>query len=137
MKLIIVVIPIAMLIESIYLFISGNNAEGLILLFEFIIIGLIFWSVFPRKYQVYEDHLRIMLGGSFSVKVGFNQIEAIGIKRGLAFGINYATKLTGSHVEIAKKRWFSITITPKDYDLFVENANRALSQWIKTQANIS
>ena len=132
MKLIIVVIPVAMLVGSIYLFSSGNNADGLALLFELIIIGLIFWVVFPRRYQVYEDHLRIVLGGPFSVKVGFDKIKTIGVTSRQTLSINFVTKLTKNYVEIAKKRGLSIAITPGDNDLFVENANRALSQWVKT-----
>ena len=132
MKLIIVVISVAMLVGSIYLFSSGNNADGLALLFELIIIGFIFWVVFPRRYQVYEDHLRIVLGGPFSVKVGFDKIKAIGVTSRQILSINFITKLTKNYVEITKKRGISIAITPGDNDLFVENANRALSQWVKT-----
>ena len=135
MKLIIVVMPVAMLVGSIYLFSSGNNAYGLALLFELIIIGLIFWVVFPRRYQVYEDHIRIALGGPFSVKVGFDKIEAIRVTSKFIFSVNFVTKLTKSYVEIAKRKGLSIAITPRDNDLFIENANRALSQWSKTVAS--
>ncbi|MFC1941027.1 PH domain-containing protein [Chloroflexota bacterium] len=131
-KLIIMVIPVVMLVGSIYLFSSENNADGLALLLELIIIGLIFWVVFPRRYQVYEDHLRIVLGGPFSVRVGFDKIKAIGVTSRQILSINFITKLTKNYVEIAKKRGLSIAITPGDNDLFVENANRALSQWVKT-----
>ncbi|MFC2043960.1 PH domain-containing protein [Chloroflexota bacterium] len=131
MKLIIVVIPVAILIGSISLFSSGNNADGLALLFELIIIGLIFWVVFPRRYQVYEDYLRIVLGGPFSVKVGFGNIKTIEVTSKQILSINFVTKLTKNYVEIAKKRGLSIAITPGDNDSFVENTNRALSQWVK------
>jgi hypothetical protein len=127
-------VPAALLAASIYLLSFGENSGGLALLIETIIVGLIFWSVFPRRYQVYEDHLRIVLGGLFSVKVGFAKIEAIRITSRLTFSTNFVTKLTRSYVEIAKKKGPSIAITPRDNELFVENANQALSQWAKTSA---
>ena len=132
LKLIIVIVPVALLAASIYVLSLGDSSGGLALLVEAFIVGFIFWVVFPRRYQVYEDHVRIVLGGPFSVKVGFAKIEAIGVTSRLTFSVNLVTKLTKSYVEIAKKRGLSITITPRDNDLFVENANRALSLWIKT-----
>ena len=110
---------------------SGDSSGGLALLAEAFIIGLIFWVVFPRKYQVYEDHVRIMLGGPFSVKVGFDKIKKIEVTSRLTFSVNFVTKFTKNCVEIAKKRGLSIAITPRDNDLFVEKANEALSQWKK------
>ncbi len=77
LKLIIVGIPVALLVTSFSLLSSGNSSDGLALLFETFIIGVIFWVVFPRRYQVFEDHLRIVLGGPFSVKVGFEKKKTI------------------------------------------------------------
>ncbi len=132
LKLIIVIMPVVLLAASICVLSLGDSSDGLALLVEAFIIGFIFWVVFPRRYQVYEDHLRIVLGGPFSVKVGFDKIKTIGVMSRLTFSVNFVTKLTKSYVEIAKKRGLSIAITPRTNDLFVENANRALSQWVKT-----
>ena len=131
LKLIIVIVPVALLAASIYVLSLGDSSGGLALLVEAFVIGFIFWIVFPRRYQVYEDHVRIVLGGPFSVKVEFTKIETIEVTSRLTFSVNFVTKLTKSYVEIAKKRGLSIAITPRVNDLFVENAKRALSQWIK------
>ena len=132
LKLLVVIMPVAMLAASIYVFSLGDSAGSLALLVEASIIGFIFWVVFPRRYQVYEDHVRIVLGGPFSEKVGFHKITTIGVTSRLTFSVNFVTKLTRNYVEIAKKRGLSIAITPRANDLFVENANRAFSQWVKT-----
>ena len=58
----IILIPLAMLVTGILLWVSGEIDGGLALLTEAILMGLIFWFVFPREYQVYEDHLRIVMG---------------------------------------------------------------------------
>ncbi len=135
LKLIIMIVPVASLAGSLYLLSSGEYTDAIILLVEAFVVGLILWSVFPRSYQVYEDHLRIVLGGPFSVKVGFDQIKTIEVTSRLTLSINFVTKLTKSVVEIAKKRGLSIAITPRDNDLFVENANKALIQWVKISLN--
>ena len=135
MKAIIVLVPGILLAASIFVWSLGDSPGSLALLVEAFIIGFVFWAVFPRKYQVYEDHVRIVLGGPFSVKVGFDKIKTIEVTSRLSFSVNFVTAVTKSYVEIAKKKGLSIAITPRASDLFVENANRALSQWLKTSGN--
>jgi len=130
----ILIIPVILLASSIYLWSTGEAIGSLALVTEAFIIGLIFWFVLPREYQVHENHLRIVLGGPFSVKVGFQNIEAIRITSRVAFSINFVTRITKSYVEIAIKKGMSIAITPTDDKSFVEKANQALSQWVKTSA---
>lgn len=129
----ILIIPVAFLVGSLYLWLSGDTSGSLALLLEAFIIGLIFWLVFPREYQVYENHLRIVLGGPFSVKVGFQNVKTIRITSRTSFAVNFVTRITKSYVEIVKKKGLSIAITPTANDSFVENANRALGQWLKTK----
>ena len=131
LKLIFTAMPAGLLIASVFLWSTGEVAGGLTLLAESLFIGLIFWAVFPRKYQVYEDHLRITLGGPVAIKIGFEKIEAIRVTNKIKFSMNFVTRFTRTYVEIARKRGPSIAITPKNNDLFVENANQALNQWIK------
>jgi len=129
----ILIIPVAFLVGSLYLYLSGEKSGSLALLPSAFISGLIFWFVFPREYQVYEDHLRIVLGGPFSVKIGFQNIKAVRITSRTGLTINFVTRIARSYVEIVRKKGLTIAITPTDNDPFVENANRALEQWLKTQ----
>ena len=133
LKLIIVIVPVGLLAASIYLWSSGESSGGLALLAEVFFIGLIFWVVFPRRYQIYEDHLRIVLGGPFAVKIGFDRITTIEVTSRMALAVNFATRITKTYVRIVKKNGLSIAITPKSNDLFVDNANRASSQWARTR----
>ena len=137
LKLIFIIVPVALLAGCIQLLLSGESTDAIVLLVETFVVSLIFWSVFPRSYQIYEDHLHVVLGGPFSVKVGFDQIKTIEVTSRLTFSINFVTKFTKNCVEIAKKKGLSVVITPRDNDLFVKNANEALSQWMKTHPNKS
>jgi hypothetical protein len=128
----VLIIPVVLLAVSVYLWSTGEAIGSLVLLTEAFVIGLIFWFVFPREYQVYENHLRIVLGGPFSVKVGFQNIKTIRITSRLSFNINFVTRITRSYVEIVRKKGMSIAISPTDDESFVETANLALSQWLET-----
>ncbi|MFC1954661.1 hypothetical protein ACFLVZ_02420 [Chloroflexota bacterium] len=133
LKIILIGIPVALLFTSIFLLSSGNNSEGLPVLFETIFVGAIFWVVFPRSYQVFEDHLCIVLGGPFSVNVSFGKIEKIQITNRFSLTINFATRLTGTCVEITRKSGLSIAITPRNSDLFIEKANQVFNQWTEKE----
>ena len=137
LKLIVMIVPVASLVGSIYLFSSGESTDAIVLLVEAFVVGLIFWSVLPRSYRVSSDHLRIVLGRPFSIKVRFDQIKTIDTTSRPIFSVNFVTKFTKSYVVVTKKRGLSVAITPRDNDLFVKNANEALSRWVKTQANKS
>lgn len=135
-KLIIGLIPGAILAGSLYAWLSGDESAALGLLAEAFVIGLVFWLIFPRQYQIYEDHIRIVLGGPFSVKIGFDNIKAVRVSSRLSFGVNFATAITRSHVDIMRVKGMRIAITPEAQDLFVKNAERALSLWKKTRGNV-
>ncbi len=130
---IILVIPVAFLVLSIYFWSSGETSGGLAFLIEAFLLGLIFWCVFPREYQVYEDHLRISLGSPFSVKVGFRNIETIRVTSKTSFTVNFVTRITRNYVVIKRKGGLNIAITPTDADSFVNNANSALEYWLKAK----
>lgn len=127
----ILLIPAVPLAGGLYLWLSGDNTDGLALLIESFIIGLIFWLVFPREYQIFEDHIRIVLGGSLSVKIGFQNVKVIRTTGRTGLTVNFVTRITRRYVEIVIKRGLGIVITPTDNENFIENANRALEQWKK------
>jgi len=129
-KFFFVIVTLVLLAGSVYFGVSGDNASGLTMLVVALVIGLTFWIVSPRKYQVYEDHLQILLGGTFVVKIRFDQITSMGVtqSKGLHFTVNFTTTIANTYVRINKKKGLSVAITPKSDVLFVENANRSLCQ---------
>lgn len=131
----ILLVPVLLIAASVYYWSIGDASNGLAMLIGGLMAGLTYWFVFPRRYQVYEDHLRIVLGGPFSVKVGFQNVKAVGVTSKFSSGLNFATRIARTHVEIVKKRGMSIAITPSDAEAFAEEANRALSRWAETRAH--
>jgi hypothetical protein len=133
LKLIFIIIPASLLISSYFLFSSGEKEGGLVLLLEAFVISLIFLAVFPRKYQVYEDHIRVVLGGPFFVRMGFDRINKIVLAHSYSsvLTMNFVTRFSSNYVRIEAGRGMSLAITPQDYNLFIENANRALAEWTR------
>ena len=134
LKLIFVLAPASLLVASLVFWSSGETSGGLALLVEAFVVGLILWVVCPRKYQVYRDRLQLVLGGPLSLKIRFDNIKTIEVTARLSFSMNFATRLTGNHVLIVKKRGMSVAITPTASDVFVQQANRALGEWAKRPA---
>jgi hypothetical protein len=131
---IILVLPVVLIAAGIYYWSTGEATGGIAFLAQAMVIGLAFWFVFPREYRVYEDHLRIVLGGPFSVKVGFQNVKAVRITSRSSLSVNFITRITRTYVEIAKKKGISIVITPTVAESFVEEANRALVRWAATRS---
>jgi len=125
----VLVFPVVLIAASVYLWATGAASDSLVLLAAGLMIGLMYWLIFPREYQVYQDHLRIVLGGPFSVKVGFHNVKAITITDRSSLSINFVTRITRTYVEIDRTKGISVAITPSAAEPFVEEANRALSQW--------
>ena len=128
-------LPVALAIAGIYYWAAGEATPGLVLLAQALVIGLVLWFVFPREYRVYEDHLRIVLGGPFSVKVGFENLKAVRATSRMSWGVNFVTRITRSYVEIARNKGPGIAITPTVPESFVQEANRALTRWAATKSH--
>ncbi len=126
-------LPVVLIAAGICYWSTGDATGGSGLAVPGVITGLVFWFVFPREYRVYDDHLRIVLGRPFSVKVGFQDVEAVRTTSRSSLSLNFVTRITRTYVEIARKKRTSITITPMVAESFVEEANRALGRWAATR----
>lgn len=129
LKLIVVVVPGSLLIGSVLASLAGDYDVAIPMLADALVISLIFWLIFPRNYQIFNDHVKIVLGGPFSVRVKFEKIKSVGTSGGLSLGVNFVTTITRSYVAIVRTNGISVNITPGNSRLFIENLNRALDSW--------
>ncbi len=90
--------------------------------------GLLFWLVLPHSLQIYEDRLRIQLGGPFAVNIALANIKEV--KKGSGYdaiaylGVRFTTS-TRNVVIIVRSRGWDIVISPDDADMFIEQLNQA------------
>ena len=93
----------------------------------------LFYLVLPRKYQIFEDKLRILLGWPLHhdiplVNISNSQITSA--RKVFAYqGIRFATS-SKSVVEIIRKRGLNIVISPTNGPLFVNRLNEVCKQQI-------
>ena len=126
----IMVLPVFFIILGVYYLFTAQVESAIGLFATTLLMGAIYWVIFPRKYQILDSKIRIVLGGQFSFKVPFDNLETAGKPEGVSLGINFATTFLSQHVvEIKRKKGMKVNITPNDRDLFLENLNKALHEW--------
>jgi len=126
---------ILVLIISIAVFFIPVDIIGTwFMLGETAFLSLLFYSIMPRKYQVFEDRIRIVLGRPFAINIRFSNIKEIrAASSGDAYayyGIRFVTNSRGV-VEIIRKRGPGIVISPRDRELFLQQFNKAIDNYRK------
>lgn len=93
--------------------------------------ALLFWTVLPRRFEIYEDRLRIRLGWPVALNISLRNIqEARPGNPGdvvAYWGIRFGTSTTNV-VEIIRKRGMNIIITPQNAAEFIDQLNRAVAR---------
>ena len=133
MRVILILLPASFFISGFYYLAFGEMADAVRMLGVALFTSALFWSIFPRRYLIFDDSVKIVLGWPFSINVPFRQIESARVSREFFLGVNWCTSIvTAYHVEIVRKgrlNMMNIAITPREPNLFVENLSRALSAW--------
>ena len=111
--------------------ISSEPLAGWVLLGATVFDGLLLHWLLPRRFQLYRDRLRIVLGNPFTFSLSLDtiiEIRAISTTRALFnTGITMATSLSAS-VEIRRSSGRSLVISPQNRELFLEQVNGALQR---------
>ena len=91
--------------------------------------ALLFKAILPRRYQIFQDRVRIVLGGPFALNIPLSNIrqarQASSSKAFAYWGFRFATS-THYVVEIVRKKGLSLVISPASGDMFLEQLNQAL-----------
>jgi hypothetical protein len=94
-----------------------------------VLIAVIFWIVIPRKYVIYADRVKIVLGGPFSIGIPLRNIKTARIPKGIfSAGVNWVTSFR-NELQIVTRRGLNINITSGNRELFLEHLNKALEEW--------
>jgi hypothetical protein len=127
-KTLIAAILVALLVAGIVLLFYAV-AAGMALLGDTLLVALIFYFVFPRRYQVFNTKLRIVLGWPLGWDIPLSTIEeahaASGIARWVYWGVRLATS-SETAVEIVRKKGMNVIISPSNRETFLERLNDAL-----------
>ena len=124
------IIPIGLFLAAI-IFASKQDLEVSLVLFgEAALFTLILYFVLPRRYQIYQDKLRIVLGKPLAINIPLATIKearhSSGFKAFIYFGVRFAT--SSRHVlEIVRRRGLNYVISPQNSELFLDQLNQAVN----------
>ena len=107
--------------------ISQDTEAALVMFGITLFDALLFKAILPRRFQIFEDRLKILLGGPFAINITFSNIAeakpASGRKTVIYSGIRFATSI--HHVvEIIRKKGLNLVISPKNDEMFLEQLNQ-------------
>ena len=124
------IIPLGLFVASVIFAGRQDFEPSLVLLGEAVLFVLILYFVFPRRYQLYQDRLRIVLGAPLAINIRLSTIKQARHSSGSrAFfypGVRFATS-SRSVVEIVRRRGINYVISPKNSDSFLAQLNQAIS----------
>jgi hypothetical protein len=126
----IMVLPVFFIAFGIYYLITAQAEAAIGMFATTLLMAAIYWAILPRKYQILDSKMKIVLGGPFSFNIPFDNLEAAREPEGTTFGINFHTCFSNERtVQIIRKKGWYVNITPSDRELFLENLNKALTDW--------
>ncbi|MEM0203853.1 MAG: PH domain-containing protein [Archaeoglobaceae archaeon] len=121
---VVLALPIAVIVV---LFLLTSQEEAIALLFLTLCSMIaVYWLILPRKYRILDDSLEIVLGITY--RIPFSEIEEVkkGDGKELVFfkGLKFAT--SRNVIVVRRKKGFSLTISPKNADLFLEQLRASI-----------
>ena len=122
------ILPVGFFVAAIIFAINRDFEAFPVLLGEALLFTLIFYFIMPRKYQIYQDKVRIVLGSPFAINIPLSTINearhSSGIKSYFYSGIRFATS-SRYVIEIVRSKGMNYVISPQNGDLFLEQLNQA------------
>ncbi len=128
--------PIYLLLVPImaFLFFTGNTMETwYVVIVATLVILLVNLATTIKKYQIFNDKMRISLGWTFHFDIPFNNIEnarEVDLKDLWGLCLNFISNRPGDDaVQITRKRGWKVNIIPSNRKLFLENLNKAMNEF--------
>ncbi len=122
-------IPVGVIVGAIFLAYSEEYEGFLVLLGDSAFLTLLFYFIMPRKYQIYQDKLRIVLGKPFGINIPLSTIKEVkhvsGAKAFVYTGVRFATSSRNA-LEIVRNKGLNYIISPRNGDMFIERLGEAI-----------
>ena len=109
--------------------ISHAPIEGWVLLGTTVLEGLLFHWLVPRRFQLYSDRLRIVLGRPFSFEVRLDKIIEAGAIHPARSLFNAGLRMStspGNAIGIRRHGGIDLVISPQNRERFLDQLNGAL-----------
>ncbi len=108
-------------------------------IYQLLIIVFVIAAVFVQlgtlvtKHQIFSDKIRIVMAWIFHFEIPFNNIEKISeatVNALWGFHLNFIPLVCGDDVvQITRKHGWKVNIIPSDRRVFLENLNKAMTEF--------
>ena len=98
--------------------------------------AILFWCILPKRFLVYEDRIKIVLGGPFSYTIPFRDITNIRQATKEMGWVYWGLRLGTSQkfqVEIERKNGLGVIISPSQENEFIEQLNQIRGNYIEPE----
>jgi hypothetical protein len=116
-----------LLLGLIFLYFNTELAIVMFILTAF--MALLIAAIVPRRFLIFEDRLRIQLGGPFALNIPLENIDKA--RHGSSgdvlvyWGIKLGTS-TSNVIEIVRNKGMNVIITPTHFNEFLNQLNQAV-----------
>lgn len=94
------------------------------------VVGLALYLAMPRRYQVLDDRIRVVLGTPLVLSYRFFNLKEIVQRRGIWFSVNFVTSLSSKQVVyVVRSKGMPVAISPSDPQAFISAAGRTMASW--------
>ena len=122
-------IPVGLVIGAVILLVADESLGSLVMFIDAVFLFLLFYFIMPRKYQIYEDRIKIVLGTPFAVNIQLSSIKEIrrvsGSKAFIYSGVRFATSAR-CVVEIVRRTGMNYVVSPQNGDVFLDILNQVI-----------
>ena len=126
-------IPIGIFIGAVVSSLNQESEASLVLLGEGVLFVLIFYFLMPRRYQIFHNSLKIILGSPLAIDIPFSSIKEVkqssGVKALVYYGVRFATS-TKYVVEVVRNKGLNYVISPKNGEIFLDQLKQAIKNEI-------
>jgi len=124
-------IPVGLIIGGVIAVFGVEVEASIPLIIEGAFVGLLFYFILPRKYQVLQDRLRIVLGAPFHIDIYLSSIKEVKpgsrIRTYAYSGVRFATS-TKNVVEITRFKGMNYVISPQNSGFFMEQLSSTIKE---------
>ena len=124
-------IPTGLIVGGVIAAFSPEVEASIPLIIEGAFVVLLFYFILPRKYQILQYGLRIVLGKPFHIDISLSTIKEVkqepGIKTYAYSGVRFATS-TKNVVEIIRTKGMNYVISPQNSSIFMEQLNSTVKE---------
>jgi hypothetical protein len=107
-----------------------DTVTAWIMLWATLFDALLFLAILPQRFQIFEDSLKVVLGGFFAMNIPFSSIKEARVapssKTFVYWGLRFATS-SRYVVEIVREEAIDLVISPVSGDIFLEQLKQAMA----------